>query len=521
MNSKTRQILQVAGWIVLLGLVFAFSLDSLTAQRWTLGGSRPKRESRGGMTEPTAPASSSLTMTKIVSPRVSFVLYAPAGWTARETELAGARTLTVSAPTSTGRVVLRVGRSTTKRDSWSLTFDFARDLAAGGTDLTWSKTRQRPDGTRLVADGRFRDRRYGQRHFRCWCLRDGSRYTCAAVEAPDGTLPANRQLLLSILANVHVLKGAPEPGGGPAPLPALTRYRLRDRSASFHLPRTWQVRELGRGQFVAGDPRGAASFMVASAEVLTPRLGVRVPGQLVAPFSPPNRALALLSAHQGLLTDMRIERIYPRRDVARALATVYTSGPVLVEEFVFTGQARGGRIKGYTFGISFGSRLGTNWSFRHLTVAAPVDQFNASLPVFSAMLESYRINDDWAQRYVAQGVARLRSLQQQTAVQVSRNAEEIRRTMQAAYDERQRSQAYIDYQRTSYIRGTQEWVSSLEGGTIYRSERWGLRNTESGDFLEGRPYNYFNFRGRHPGTGEDLIAVDSRSQWERYVEAHR
>ena len=37
-------------------------------------------------------------------------------------------------------------------------------------------------------------------------------------------------------------------------------------------------------------------------------------------------------------------------------------------------------------------------------------------------------------------------MQQQTSAMVTRNAQEIRQMMQAAYDERQKSQDYIDYQ---------------------------------------------------------------------------
>lgn len=52
----------------------------------------------------------------------------------------------------------------------------------------------------------------------------------------------------------------------------------------------------------------------------------------------------------------------------------------------------------------------------------------------------------------------------------------IRRMMQAAYDERQKSMDDIDYQRTHYIRGQQDWVSDMEGGTVYHNDlnrKWG------------------------------------------------
>jgi len=168
-------------------------------------------------------------------------------------------------------------------------------------------------------------------------------------------------------------------------------------------------------------------------------------------------------------------------------------------------------------GISFGSRLGTNWNFRHLTVGAPLDEFDSFVHNFVAMLQSYTISDEWAQSYVARGVQRLRSMQQQTARLVARNAQDIHRTMQAAYEERQRSQDYIDYQRTSTIRGQQDWISEMEGGAIYHSDSWGTENTVTGEFWEDRPYDYVNFTGKNPKYNEQMTPIDSRELWERHI----
>ena len=133
------------------------------------------------------------------------------------------------------------------------------------------------------------------------------------------------------------------------------------------------------------------------------------------------------------------------------------------------------------------------------------------------MLGSYEIDDQYARNYVQQGLARLRQLQQQTSAMIARNAQEIHDMMQAAYDERQRSQDYIDYQRTSYIRGEQDWVSSMEGGTIYHTDSWGTRNTTTGETWEGKPYDYVNFEGRHPKYNEDMTPIDSRALWEQHI----
>jgi len=108
-------------------------------------------------------------------------------------------------------------------------------------------------------------------------------------------------------------------------------------------------------------------------------------------------------------------------------------------------------------------------------------------------------------------------LQQQTAGIVRRNAEDIRRMMQAAYDERQKSMDYIDYQRTNYIRGQQDWVSNMEGGTVYHTDSWGTQNTATGTYHEGQPYDYVHFKGQNPKYNEEMTPVDSRVLWEKHV----
>jgi hypothetical protein len=89
--------------------------------------------------------------------------------------------------------------------------------------------------------------------------------------------------------------------------------------------------------------------------------------------------------------------------------------------------------------------------------------------------------------------------------------------MNAAYQERQTSQDYIDYQRTSYIRGEQDWVSDMEGGTVYHTDSWGTKNTATGEYFEGQPYNYVDFTGQNPKYNEQMTSIDSRQLWEQYV----
>ncbi len=250
---------------------------------------------------------------------------------------------------------------------------------------------------------------------------------------------------------------------------------------------------------------------MAKIEVVTPRMGVAAPGLVVSPYRPPHDAWQYITAVQGHASDMRFEKITPRPDISEPMARVYTGGPVEAEEFTYTCTMKGRRYKGYTVGHTLGSHAGMSWTLWHYTVLAPAEEFDGLAPAFASMLTSYVIDPQYAQDYVIRGQQRLRQLQRETSAKIARNASEIREMMSAAYSERQRSQDYIDYQRTSYIRGEQDWISSVEGGTVYHSDTWGTKNTVTGERWDGNPYDYVHFQGANPRYTELMQAVDSRA----------
>jgi len=450
-------------------------------------------------------------MQKDVSEKASFAVYRPQGWTVEEGVTASCRTLTVSDPRGERRAAMSCG-TTVVQDVVAIARSRLAEI--GAQDLDLRDSRISGDRTVLVSSGFYTDRRRARREVHIWItLRDGH-FTCSRIEAPAGQLEASRPLLLTILSNVRVLADAFRLA--PTPNLGLVRRRLRDGSATFQMPRRWQLVEFGRGGFLAQDRASGAQFTVSNAAVISPQLGVHVPGAVVAPYQPPHRGLPEIARQLGLARDVRVAEVIPRPDIVRMVQQIYTLGPVDVEEFVYTFTADGRRLKGYTFGISFGSRLNTNWSLWHMSVAAPVGSFDSLVPNFVRMASSYSIDDEYAREYIARGTARLRVLQDQTARLIARNATEIRQMMQAAYDERQRSLEYIDYQRTNWIRGHQDWISHVEGGTVYHTDSWGTENTVTGEYWEGKHYDYVHFRGRNPKYPEDMTPIDSRELYERH-----
>jgi hypothetical protein len=455
-------------------------------------------------------------MKKYVSDQANFVMYMPEGWRVSEGQQANFRTIFVSDPSGTMTSAMFYGISPRGKDVPALATLFSGNIKKQFPDLVLPRGWISPDKKKVVFDGIYTDLQRRRKEFRVWITGGDGNFTYCSIESPEGRLAGARQLLLTILSNVRIIRGAIQTATGPAKLP-MAPYRLHDGSATFLLPHGWKCQSLGNGLFLAGDAGSSSSFIVASAEAITPQMRVSGPGLVVSPYLPPAQALRFFAEKSGIARNVKLLHVIPRQDLSRLISQVYTVGPVTAEEFLYTSQnAQGITCKGYSFGISFGSRTNTSWKLWHMTVATAADRFDALISTFVEMFQSYKINDQFAQNYIAQGMARLRQMQQETARIVARNAQEIRDMMQAAYDERQRSMDYIDYQRSNYIRGNSDWISSMEGGTVYHSERWGTKNITTGDNYEGQPYNYFNFTGKNPKYNEQMQEINTRELFEKY-----
>ncbi len=330
-------------------------------------------------------------MQKIVTQQASFVLYVPNGWKAQESTDGQALQVTASDPSGRSFVFFSTGAASQGENVTALAKREAAKLGRAAPDLEIRSAFASRDGSSLAFDGTYTPPKRGKTEFRSWVSLQGGQSACARIEAPAGQLSAMKPTLLTVLSNIRVMKGAAAPQAAAAPVRVqLVPYRLRDGSASFVIPQGWQCQDLGKGTFVAGDP-GGYSFISGNVDLLTPQMRVNQPGILVSPYLAPGQAWQFITARYGLASNMRYEKVIPRSDMARQMGQVYTAGPVTVEELIYTFTNKEGKAtRGYTFGISFGSRLGTNWSFRHLTVTAPADRFGPWAGNFAAMLAPTR-----------------------------------------------------------------------------------------------------------------------------------
>ncbi len=459
-----------------------------------------------------------LGMELYVSPAGNFALSRPHGWSVSENAADGRQYVRVAAADDAAWVEVLYGRLSAQGRAEDVLDQLVATWRARAADLVLTSEAAPYDATRRAVEARFTDSHLGPRRARAWASVHDGRLFLAACESTAAEFGRWRETLLSVVVNLRPLKGAEITSNQPAAASVLplVRHRLSDGSASFSVPVGWSCQEFGRGFFWCQEGEGGAGFGVARAEVLTPGLGVSVPGYATADYMAPREALPYLAAASGVADSFAMIQVTDRADLDRQLASVYTVGPVTTQEMVYTCTgAAGVRLKGYSLGISFGTRLGTNWSFNHLTVAAPTARFDSLAPTFAAMLASYDVDQDWARAYVAAGARRLAEMTRQTSRIIARNHAEITQMINEVYANRQRSQDYIDYQFSSYLRGESDWISGVEGGTVYHSDSWGLTDTSNGDHWDDAPWDWVHFEGANPRHHETMEQITTREQWER------
>lgn len=284
------------------------------------------------------------------------------------------------------------------------------------------------------------------------------------------------------------------------------------------------------GSYIAyGDRSRSTGVLQASYQIWMPdRSGLgldrtaRMMHYKVAPPMPPARALAWLSAEDGVATDLRVLGADRTEDLDPGLTRqlrqiAMRSGAQLASQLLhveFTLRATGQRCRGIYLVNCLYPSLGSVWSLWLSGSWAPADRFERMLPVFLAMADGYRLDQGWAQGHMQQQQVRLQASGARMRASIHGLQRQYERN-NAAWAERQRSQDDLSRMRSQTTLGQGIWIAGREGGEIVQTDPWGARD-QNGNVAEGRPWSTTSFRGRSPFTGQQLEEVDSRELWERY-----
>ena len=473
-----------------------------------------------------APDTSPYKMEMYTAPDNSFALYKPPGWKIDSRAIENGKAITVSDPGGGSFAVMRIlkmrNRSENSKTLVSRTLKSFR-ATVSGLDLAWA--RSTTDHRRAVIEIRYANHRKIPMRGRYYFNTQYPDATVFGYETPDKEFEKLRPLLLSVLSNFTVLdpSAASKQSGASTPRKKALDLRMtktvsKDRSFSLLVPAGWKL-EGAKGQVLCTTPHdGIAGYIFATIQFWGPsRLpnfdSSRIQGVIHSPYSRPVDALIIAMKATGSRNHQVLERA---SDPARAReASAALNRGIDVERALLTFDSRTGvRCEGFYEVASFQPLPSGQWGITVMGVWAPQKEFADYLPSLARMAESFQINEQFAKDYVRRGLENLRRLTKETAEKAARSAQDIRESSMAAYRERQKSMEYIDYKRTGYIRGEQEWVSQAEGGALYKSDHWGL-SREGKTVVEGQDFNYYNYKGQNPRYNETMTPVDiSREVYE-------
>jgi len=459
-------------------------------------------------------------MEKYKAPDGSFALYKPPGWAVDVKALGRGRIVTVSDPGSGSFAVMKIlPIEDRKGNTTALAARMMKELrpAAPDLELVWAKSTK--DRRRTVIEIRRTGARNVPMRGRYYF---NAQYPDAAVfgyEAPEREIEALRPTLLSVISNYTVLDpaGAAKAGAPPAPprgisdLP-LEKRTAKDGSFSMLVPKGWKM-EGGKGQVLCVPPGdGIGGVIRAPVGFWGPSRipnfdGSRIPGVIHSPYLRPVDALIVAMRATGSGNHKVLERA---SDPARAReASIFLKQAMEIETATIAFDSKSGvRCRGFYDVMASSPMPSGQWGILVTGVWAPEKELAGYLPSLVKMAGSYRLNERFAEEYVRKGMENVYRMARENSERMARNAQEMRESSMAAYEERQRSREYIDYKRTGYIRGEQEWVSEAEGGALYKSDHWGL-SREGERYIEGQDYNYYNYKGKNPRYNEMMTPVDS------------
>lgn len=434
-----------------------------------------------------------------VAPSKLYALHKPAGWTVREQTGADSFRVLVESPDRNSRTDMYWARGPARPDALVSVASYWRLLKQTHPDCALSEVYVSRDNTRAVATVRYRSGSTAVRGRYYFESRPNSVHV-QGYAAPENVLDSQRPLLLNVMASFAFGKQQAGPAPGAPPVQQeivrvqLVPRRAQDGSLSLATPPDWMF--LGaKGRVVAGSQDGALGFIFTMLDG-NPMIPTNIMQGIVGTrYQPPVQALHTFL--QGLgHRDIRVHSATPDpKTIAecRGWNRPCDAQDILARWTSAKGAATLGAIKMINFAPS---AIGM-WSFMIAGIWGPESDLGRYLPMLEQVASSFQINHQYARNYIQNGLAALRAKQQQTQ-QAMQELNRAREQNQKEWEARQARKDYMESKWDDYRRGNTYWVSELEGGKVYQTDRWGTQDTVTGQYYEGRGYSWTHFEGQNP-----------------------
>jgi len=455
-----------------------------------------------------APAASRPAMERVASADGSVVLIRPRGW--RERVVAAGPRLQVSVSSADGSSIVElehIDNRSRRLDTRRWMGERLAELRSRHADLTVTRGSTCRDEPPSCAEVSIAYTRNGQaQRARLFLHADAQVATLRGYHAPAATLDVQRPLLLDILTNIRVRM--------PPPVAArLVRRQAPDNSLSLALPADWGF-VAGNGAVLAAAPQGRAGFVFTVFQVMPQSFGVQPPpGVIVSGWRSPQDFVEPVFAQLGN-RQIRVLSWQPDHTTAGGcpsqIGRQCEAADVLVSWLSPEGSACTGAFKL----LNARPNLAGQWFSIVTGIWGPSADLARHLPMLGEIAASFGIRDAYARRYIEQGMARLREQERRTRQAVQELYGAIAQN-QRDYEDRAARKDASEAKWDDYRRGNSYWISDLEGGKVYQADPWGIRDTRSGDRIDGPPYDYVHFEGRNPAHPSEQMREISSFEMQR------
>jgi hypothetical protein len=262
---------------------------------------------------------------------------------------------------------------------------------------------------------------------------------------------------------------------------------------------TWKLDNPGMpavAEFTVRNPKGFEALEVFPNQAMfwtnnqmllaTFPAGARYFGAEVRPVADPANALTeiVLPRFRGNVSGLKIIHQKNLPELARALGAgssqpgvetfgdaakiriAYLKNGVPMEEEIFA------VVEGFSFGFQSmqGMITNTNWFVDYIfSFKAKKGELDANAAMFQTMVDSFKVNPDWFNKYnqtvnylIQAQIQQIRSMGELSRI-ISQTSNEISDSMMKSYQERQQVYDRISENFSEYVRGTEHYNNPIEG----------------------------------------------------------
>lgn len=454
-----------------------------------------------------------------VSQHKRFALHKPADWTVEEDSRQDSYRVILLSPDKASAVdFLWVRNQGGEVNALRALAAYEERLVPPGGKIEWRDAFLSPDKTRATVAMRFRSSPLAL---------DGRFYMEATEKAlslqgymtREGYMERNHELLYNIMASFVFSRQpvAQQKSAKPfvpqyVKMP-LVRRAAPDGSMTMSTPADWTF-VAAQGKVVTGAVDGSRGFAFLAFDGNPILQGATVAQSVIArPYMPPLQAIQTILAGFGH-RDIRITSHQPDPRSVQEFIQNVRRGAVAEDVTATWTSSSGATCMGFFKVINAAPSPTGLWFSILAGLWGPQNEFYLHFPLLEQVASSYVINDQFARRYIEDGLKRARELHDKTVAAMRDNAQQ-REKQQAEWEAKQKQQDFANSKWDDYWRGNTYWVSDLENGKVYQADNYGLEDKVNGTYYEGKGYSYTHFGGQNPRHPSETMREVTRHELEQ------